>query len=59
VAEKPRWKILVGKHKTIKLKLKEIYCDAVNWIHLIQYRNQWRGLVKAVEPTVSVKGQNS
>jgi hypothetical protein len=33
-----RWK------DTIKIDLKEIRCDGVDWIHLPQQRAQWRAL---------------
>jgi len=33
---------------TIKLDLKEIKWEVVDWIHLTQNRNHWRDLVKVV-----------
>jgi hypothetical protein len=32
----------------IKMNLKEIGCDCVDWIHLVQDRDQFRGLMKTV-----------
>jgi hypothetical protein len=32
----------------IKMDLREIGCDGVDWIDLAQDRDQWRALVKAV-----------
>jgi hypothetical protein len=56
------YKILVGKPErkrplgrprcrwvdNIKMDLREIGCDGVDWIVLAQYRDQWRALVNAV-----------
>jgi hypothetical protein len=32
----------------IKMYIREIGCGGVEWIHLAQDRDRWRGLVKAV-----------
>jgi hypothetical protein len=32
----------------IKINLKEIVCENVEWIHLSQDRDQWRALLNAV-----------
>jgi hypothetical protein len=32
----------------IKMDLREIAWDGVDWIDLVQYRNQWRALVNTV-----------
>jgi len=32
----------------IKMNLKDIGCEGVDWIHLAQYRVQWRGVVDTV-----------
>jgi hypothetical protein len=42
--ERPRhrWKY------NIKIDIREIGCSGMDWIHLAQYRDQWRTLVNAV-----------
>jgi hypothetical protein len=56
------FKILVGKPKgkrssgkinciwkdNIRMELKEICCEDVDWIHLAQDKDQWRALVNTV-----------
>jgi hypothetical protein len=32
----------------IKIKLREIGWDGMDWIHLAQYRDQWKALVNTV-----------
>jgi hypothetical protein len=32
----------------IKMDLREIRCDGMDWIELVQDRNQWRALVNTV-----------
>jgi hypothetical protein len=37
-----RWK------HNIRMYLREIGCEIVDWMHLVQNRDQWRALVKTV-----------
>jgi hypothetical protein len=48
---KPEGKRPLGKPRrrcvdNIKMDLREIGCDVVDWIKMAQYRDQWRALVK-------------
>jgi hypothetical protein len=50
---KSEWKIPIGRHAlryeaNIKLDIKEIGFEGVNWIHLAQDRNQWWVVVNTV-----------
>jgi len=56
------YRVLVGKHEgkrplgrprrrwedNIKMDLQEVGCGNVDWIDLVQNRDRWRALVKAV-----------
>jgi hypothetical protein len=61
---KPERKTPVGRHKlkneyNIKIDLKQIECEDVNWIHLAQDRVQWRALVNtAMNLRVSSRAGN-
>jgi hypothetical protein len=50
---KPEGKISLGRPScrwvdNIKMDLREIGCDGVNWIHLAQNTDQWRALVNTL-----------
>jgi hypothetical protein len=51
---KPAWKRLLGRPRlrwenNIKMDLKEIVLECVDWIHLAQDRDQWWVLVNAIK----------
>ena len=50
---KPEGKRHLGKSRlrwedNIKIDLREVGCDAGNWIDLVKDRNQWRTYVRAI-----------
>jgi hypothetical protein len=40
----------------IKMDLKEIGCEDVDWIYLAQDRGQWRAIEHSNQPSGSIKG---
>jgi hypothetical protein len=57
VEKRNAYRILVGKPEgrprrtwvdNIKIDVREIGCDGIDWIDLAQDRDQWRALVKTV-----------
>ena len=53
LAGKPEGKRSLGRPRrrwkeNIKMDLRELGCDAGDWIDLAQYRDQWRAYVKAI-----------
>jgi hypothetical protein len=50
---KPEGKIPLGRSRfrwedNVRMDLREIWWDGVNWVHLVQDRDQLRGLMKMV-----------
>jgi hypothetical protein len=53
LAGKPEWKrpLIRPRHRWddyIKMDLRDIWLEGVNWIHLAQHRDQWQALVKTI-----------
>jgi len=53
VGAKPEGKRLLGRHRrrredNIRMDLREIVCEGVDWMYLTQDKDQWRALVKTV-----------
>jgi hypothetical protein len=45
---RPLWRPGRGWKDNIKMDLREIRSEGVNWIHLVQDRDQWRVFVNTV-----------
>jgi hypothetical protein len=41
----------------MNMDVQEIVCDDVDWMHVAQYRDYWRALVKSNEILISIKGE--
>jgi hypothetical protein len=53
LVEKPEGKRLLGRpgrgwEDNIRMDIREIGCEGVDWIHLAQHRDQWRAVVNTV-----------
>jgi hypothetical protein len=47
--ERDHWKDQhIGGSTTLRMDLKEIGCDGMDWIDLVQDRDRWRALVNTV-----------
>jgi hypothetical protein len=61
---KPEWKRPLGKPRSkwednIRMDLRKIEWEVVNWIHLVQDRDQWRTVVNmTMQFWVSLKAEN-